>query len=129
MTRIGPTDVVMPACGRAAAYRVSVLTVFRALGSVWRALCEPTSAGPAFPSMASVKPSSGRPAGRSGRFRSASQRSRCPRVSEQHLPSSPAYRFYSHLLKRRGTALYGCSVDPGRAMLCTVSSPRWPQWP
>ena len=125
MTRIGPTDVVMPTHGRAADGPVSARTSFRAPGSAWRCPREPTSARPVFSTVASVKTASGRLAGRSGRFRPASRRSRCPRVSEQHFPTSPA-----HPLKCRTAAFHGCSVDPGRDMLCILlSPPRWLQLP
>ena len=123
MTRTGPTDVVMPACGCAADSPASARTAFRAPGSVWRTPRVPTSARPVFPAVASVKPIPGRLAGRSGRFRPACQR--CPRVSEQRFPTSPEYRH-----RRRTAAPHGCSVDPGRDMLCILLSlPRWLQWP
>jgi hypothetical protein len=127
MTRIGPTDVVMPTYGRAADGPVSALIAFRAPGSACRTSCEPTSARPEFPRVASVKPACGRLA---DRFRPACPRSRCPRVGEQHFPASPAQRPYPHPLRRRAAALYGCPVDPGRDMLCTLNSPpRRLQWP
>jgi hypothetical protein len=116
MTWIGPTDVVMPTCHRAVLGPVSALTAFRAPGSACRTFCEPTSARPEFPRVASVKPASGRLVGRSGRFRPASPWPRCPRVSEQHIPALPAQRPYPHPLKRRAAALDGCPVDPGRDM-------------
>jgi hypothetical protein len=125
MTRTGPTDVVMPAYSRAADAPVSARTAFRAPGSAWHIPGESTTARPVFPTVASVKPASGRLAGRNGRFRPASQRSRCPRTSEQRFPTPPAYRH-----KRRTAALHGCSVDPGRDVLCILLSlPRWLQWP
>jgi hypothetical protein len=129
MTRTGPTDVVMPACGRAADGPVSVPTAFRAPGSVRRTPRASVAADPVFLRVAPVKHASGRLTGRCGRFRPASQRSRCPRVSEQHCSTSPAHRIYPHVLRRRAAALYGCSVAPGRDVLCTLSSPPWPQWP
>ena len=130
MTRIGPTDVVMPTCGRAADGPVSALIAFHTPGSACRTPCEPTSARPEFSRVASVKPACGRLVGRSGWLRPASPWSRYPRVGEQHFPASPTQRPYPHPLMRRAAALYGCPVDPGRDMLCTLNSPpRRLQWP
>ena len=129
MTRTGPTDAVMPTCTRIADGPVSALIAFRAPGSVWCTPREPTSARPVFPRVALVNHACGRFAGRPGRFWSAGQGSRCPRVSEQKFLGSPTHRIYLCLLKHRAAALYGSSVDPGRDMLCTLSTPRWTQWP
>jgi hypothetical protein len=129
MTRRGATDAVVPTCSRVADGPVSALIAFRARGSVWHIPREPTSARPVSPRVTLVHHACGRFAGQLGWFRSAGRGSWCPRVSEQRFSSEPTHRIYSHLLKQRTGALYGCSVDPGREMLCTFSSPRWLQWP
>ena len=118
MTRTGPTDAVMPTCTRIADGPVSALIAFRAPGSVWCTPREPTSARPVFPRVALVNHACGRFAGRPGRFWSAGQGSRCPRVSEQKFLGSPTHRIYLCLLKLANQLVKGetlkvfCFVPP-----------------
>jgi hypothetical protein len=40
------------------------------------------------------------------------------------------YRLYLYLLQWHAAMFFGCSFDPGRDVLCILSSPRrWLQWP
>ena len=140
MTRTGPADVVMPACGRTASGArprpALARPCSRALVCAWPASREPSYARAVFPGVASFKPASGRLAGRSRRLGPAClpPGRRC--VTEWHLPhslcpQSPAlaHPLYLYLHKWHAAALDGCSFDPGRDMLCILFSPPRPQWP
>jgi len=138
MTRTGPADVGMSACGHAAAARqVLARRGFRELVSVWPASGEPTLVRAVFPRSARFKPAFDRGPGRFRGLRpggpvpphrpgraAGPQRPPCPR------PSWIAYPLYLYLLEWPAAALPGCSIDPGRDMLCILTSPpRWLQWP
>ena len=138
MTRTGPADVAVSACGHAAARRpVPSRPGFGELVSVWPASREPTVVRAVFPGSASFKPASYRMPGRSPRLQPGGPmpprrpvrapgppRPPCPRSS------SRAYPLYLYLLEWPAAALPGCSIDPGRDMLCILTSPpRWLQWP
>jgi hypothetical protein len=105
----------MSACGRASPSRpVLVRPGLREPVSVWPLSHGLTVVGAVFPGSAALKPASCRLAGRS----------RQPRSST--LTHSP----YSHLPEWPGTAIPGSSFDPGRDMLCILTSPpQWLQWP
>jgi len=137
MTRTGLADVVMSACGHDAAGRpVPARPGFRELVSVWPASGEPTVVRAVFPGPASFKPAFYRtpeahpparppamPPHRPVRA-PGPPRPPCPR------PSSLAYPLYLYLLEWPAAAPPGCSIDPGRDMLCILTSPpRWLQWP
>jgi hypothetical protein len=117
MTRTGPTDVVMPACRRTVPGRpVLNWPGSRGLPSVPPAPGVPDVARAVFPGEESVKPVPGRLPARPGR----------PRLAGP----LPVHPLYLYLLKRPAVALPGCPFDPGRDMLCILTSPpRWLQWP
>ncbi len=135
MTRTGPADVVMPA-------RHSTVTGRPVLarpgsgesGSDWAGRRGPAFDRHAFPGSAFGKPTHHQLAGRSDRLRSA----RPPRARAAH-PPHPRYPrrlalthpLYLYLLGWRAASVYGWSSDPGRDILCilTTSPPRWLQWP
>jgi hypothetical protein len=133
MTRTGPADVVMPAFRRTAPGR-PVLTRPRSreLVSARPANGRPAVARAVFPAEESVKPVPGwRPARprqpRPAELRSRHRRGGSPRPTG---PGLPAHPLYLYLLKRPAVALSGCPFDPGRDMLCILTSPpRWLQWP
>lgn len=148
MTTTGPADVVMAACARAVAGPlVSARPGFRELVSVWPASGEPTVVRARFPGSASFKPAVDRMTGRSR----PRQPDPCPPASTQpyqpHQPHQPhrparapgppcprssplAHPLYLYLLEWPAVALPGWSIDPGRDMLCILTSPpRWLQWP
>jgi hypothetical protein len=139
MTTTGPADVVMAACAPAVAgLLVSAPPGFRELVSLWPASGEPTVVRAVFPGSASFKPAVDRTTGRS-RPRQPDPRppaSTLPRRSAR-APGPPcsrsswiAYPLYLYLLERPAVALPGWSIDPGRDMLCILTSPpRWLQWP
>jgi len=142
MTRTGLADAAMPAPSRAAPGR----TLLARPGSHELPSARPASRVPVFvrapfpgsasfklPRPASIKPASGRLAGRSRRPWQACPplpRQRRARAPHPPGPWSPAGPLCSHLLKGRAASLSGCSVDPGRDALCILTSPpRWLQWP
>jgi hypothetical protein len=131
MTRTGPANVAMSACAHAATgLPVPARSGFRDPVSVWPASGEPTVVRAVFPGSASFKPAAGRAPGRSRRR----QPDRRPPASTlPHRPaqsSSLAYPLYLYLLEWPAVALPGWSIDPGRDMLCILTSlPRWLQWP
>jgi hypothetical protein len=71
------------------------------------------------------------PAVRSGRLRSARpplipQRTPVP----QPCQPMPEHRLYLYLFQWHAATLFGCSFDPGRDVLCILTSPRrWLRWP
>ncbi len=131
MTRTGPTDVGMSACGHAApGPPVSVPPGSRELVSVWPASAEPTVVRAVFPGCACSKPAPGLLAFRSRRLRPALPMP--PRIRGRRPPCRrpPAYPLYLYLLEWPAAAPPGCPFDPGRVMLCIrTSPPRWLQWP
>jgi hypothetical protein len=137
MTRTGPADVAMSACSSASASRpVLARPGFRELVSVRPLSHEPTVVRAVFPGSASRKPGFCRLAGRSRQAPSYPPISHRPVWVPGHprpsCPRSPAlaYPIYLYLPEWPGTASPGSSVDPGRDMLCILTSPpRWLQWP
>ena len=135
MTTTGPANVVMAACSHAVADPlVPARPGFRELVSVWPASGEPTLVRAVFPRPACFKPAFDRVPGRSRGLQSArpmpphrSARAPgppCPR------PSWIANPLYLYLREWPAAALPGCSIDPGRDMLCILTSPpRWLQSP
>jgi hypothetical protein len=113
MTWTAPTDAVMSACGRAAPDRPAAV----------RGVC---------PGFVSSKPAPGWLTARSDRLRPALPMPRHQRVRARRppCPRPPAYPLYLYLLGRPAAALPGFPFDPGRAMLCMLTSPpQWLQWP
>jgi hypothetical protein len=138
MTRTGPADVVVSACGRAATGRpVLARPGSGEPGSGWAGYRDSAFVRVAFPSSASRKPAHHRLAGRSGRLRSACppqrpQRVRAARLPHPRCPRPPvlAHPLYLYLLGWPAASVYGWSFDPGRDILCIlISPPRWLQWP
>ena len=135
MTTTGPADFAMAACAHAVAGPlVSARPGFRELVSVWPASGEPTLVRAVFPRSACFKPAFERVPGRPRGLPSAGPMPPhrllrapglpCPR------PSWIAYPLYLYLREWPAAALPGCSIDPGRDMLCILTSPpRWLQWP
>jgi hypothetical protein len=135
MMRRGPAEVVMSACGHAVARRpVLARPGFRELVSVWPASGEPTLVRAVFPRSARFKPAIDRVPGRARGLPSAGPMpprrpvrapgSPCPR------PSWIANPLYLYLREWPAAAPPGCSIDPGRDMLCILTSPpRWLLWP
>ena len=138
MTTIRSVNAVMPAGGHASAARpVLARPGLRELVSVCPASGEPTVVRRVLPGSASFKPASRRVLGRSRRLGpdlekpphwpgrpSGPPRPPCPRSS------SLVHPLYLYLPERPAAALPGCSTDPGRDMLCLLTSPpRWLQWP
>ena len=124
MTTTGPADVVMAACSHAVAGSlVPARPGFRELVSVWPASGEPTVVRAVFPGSASFKPAVD-PASTQPHRPDRTAGPPCPR-------SSPlAHPLYWYQLEWPAVALPGWSIDPGRDMLCMLTSPpRWPQWP
>jgi hypothetical protein len=143
MTSTGPADVVMAVCSRAVAGPlVPARPGFRELVSVWPASGEPTVVRAVFPGSASFKPAF-KPANdpMTGPSRTRQPNPRPPASTQPHRPaqapgtpchrSSPlAHPLYLYLLEWPAVALPGWSIDPGRDMLCILTSPpRWLQWP
>jgi hypothetical protein len=131
MTRTGPADVAMSACAHAATGRPVVARPgFGELVCVWPASGEPTLVRAVFPRSASFKPAS---------CRSRRSQEDCPAPSRRPVRapgppcprrSVPAYPLYFYLLEWPAAAQPGCSIDPGRDVLCILTSPpRWLQWP
>jgi hypothetical protein len=145
MTTTGPADVVMAACAHAVAGPlVSARPGFRELVSVWPASGEPTVVRAVFPGSASVKPAVDRMTGRSRPRQPDPRPPASTQTHQTHQPhraarapgpsyprSSPlANPLYLYLLERPAVALPGWSIDPGRDMLCLLTSPpRWLQSP
>jgi hypothetical protein len=156
MTRTGPADAVLPACRHAPAGR-SVLTRpgprdSRGLAPIrlvcvcsstawsstaWSSTARPATGVPAivravFPGGEPFKPVPGWLPARPSRLCPAGLLTR-PRPAEAPRPpcsGSPPHPLYLYLLKRPAVALSGCLFDPGRDMLCILTSPpRWLQWP
>ena len=141
MTRTGPADVVLPAYRHATARR-QVLTRPGPRGSrgpvpIRLVSGRPATGAPAilravFPGEALFKPVPGRFPARSRRLRPADlpPRPRHAAMPRPPCPGSPPHPLYLYLLKRPAVALSGCPFDPGRDMLCILTSPpRWLQWP
>jgi hypothetical protein len=142
MTTTGPADFVMAACAHAVAGPlVPARPGFRELVSVWPASGEPTVVRAVFPGSASFKPAVDRMTGRS---RPRQPDPRPPASTQTHQPHRPArapgpsyprssplaHPLYLYLLERPAVALPGWSIDPGRDMLCILTSPpRWLQSP
>ena len=132
MTRTGPADVAMLACHRTVPARHGS----HRPGSGRAGYRESAFAGTVVPRSASVKPAHPRFGGRSGLLRPSGP-SRPQRVQKARPPHPPcprqptlAYPLYPYLLGRHTTPICGWSFDPGRDMLCKVTSPpRWLQWP
>ena len=105
MTKTGPADVGMSACGSTGpGTPVRPRPGFCERVSVWSASRDPAFARAVFPGSASFKPAD-------RRLRPVCASLRYQRVLASH-------------------PRYGCSFDPGRDMLCIVTSPpRWLQWP
>jgi hypothetical protein len=138
MTTTGPADVVVSACGHAEAARpVLARHGFRELVCIWPAAGEPTLVRAVVPRSACFKPAFDRLPGRSRGLRLCGPVPpyRPVRAVGPPRPSCPrrpwiAYPLYLYLLERPAAALPGCSIDPGRDMLCILTlPPRWLQWP
>jgi len=135
MIRTGPADAVVSAYSRAApGWAVPARPGSRELLSA-RPASRPPASGAPFPGAATLKPASGRLAGRSGRSRPAclllrqQQRVRAPHPPGPR-PPAPADPLYLYLLKWHPVPLFGSSFDPGRDTLCMLTSPPpWLQWP
>ena len=142
MTSTGPADVVMAACSHAVAGSlVPARPGFPELVSVWPASGEPTVVRAVFPGSASFKPAVNP---KTGPSRTRQPDHRPPASTQIHQPHRPArapgppcprpsslaHPVYLYLRERPAAALPGCSSDPGRDMLCPLTSPpRWLQWP
>jgi hypothetical protein len=145
MTTTGPADVVMAACSHAVAgLLVSAPPGFCELVSLWPASGEPTVVRAVFPGPASFKPAVDRTTGRSPLRRPNPRPPASTQPHRTHQPHRPtrapgppcprssplAHRLYLYLLEWPAVALPGWSIDPGRDMLCILTSPpRWLQWP
>jgi hypothetical protein len=138
MTSTGLADVTMSACGHASASRpVLAQPGFRELVSVRPLSHEPTVARAVFPSLVFSKPVSCRPPGRLRRAQMYPPKPPHRPVRESGSPRPPcrrphalAHPVYLYLPEWPGTAVSVSSFDPGRDMLCTLTSPpRWLQWP
>jgi hypothetical protein len=133
MTRTGPAYVAMPACRhtpsrRPALTRPSFCEVFFARPATGA----PPIARAVFLGEKSFKPGPGRLTAWPRRLRPVGRAPRRRRIGVPRPLCSrlPAHRLYLYLLKRPAVALSGCSFDPGRDMLCILTSPpRWLQWP
>jgi hypothetical protein len=128
MTRTGPADVGMSACHGAATGR-PVLARPRCHESAFVRV--------GFPGSVSGKPAHHRLAGRSGRLWSAyppqrPQRGRaaCPPHSRHQRQPALTHPVYLYLPGWHAASVYEWSFDPGRDILCMLSSPpRRLQWP
>jgi hypothetical protein len=152
MTRTGPADTVLPACRYAAAGRpvltrpgprdsrgLAPLRLVSAWSnvSVWSNTVRAATGVPAivravFPGRGPFKPVPGWLPARPRRLCPAGLLSR-PRPTGAPRPpcsGSRPHPLYLYLLKRPAVALSGRLFDPGRDMLCILTSPpRWLQWP
>ena len=135
MTRTEPGDIVMSSCARTMPdWPVPARSCSGGLASVWPASHEAALDRPVFPESVSSKPGPGRLADRSCRRQLVRPPLRRQRGRASHSPClrQPAlvHRLYLYLLDWRAALRYGCSFDPGRDMLCLLTSPpRWLQWP
>jgi hypothetical protein len=135
MTRTEPGDVVMSTCARTMPdWPVPARSCSGGLASVWPAPHEAALDRPVFPESVSPKPGLGRQADRSCRRQVVRPPLRRQRGRASHSPClrQPAlvHRPYLHLLDWHAALRYRCSFDPGRDMLCILTSPpRWLQWP
>lgn len=143
MTRTGPGDVGVPACRRTVpgwpsppglARTNPAPATNRALAG--SAVVSRPFAGTALPGSASSNlPITGSPVGLVGSGRPARRGLSAPirhARRTRHVRVSPRwhFRFTLYLLGRHATPIYGCSFDPGRDILCLITSPpRWLQWP
>jgi hypothetical protein len=136
MTRTGPADVVMSAYDLTTYGRPLIRRPrSRQPGSGRAGFGESVFGQAVFPGSASAKLAHRRPAGRSGRLRPGCQP---PRRAQTALPSHPpclpqpalALPLYLYLPGWLAIPIYGRSFDPGRDILCILTSPpRWLQWP
>ena len=136
MTRTGPADVAMSACRHASASRpVLARPGFRELVSVWPLSHGPTVFRAVFPGSAFLKPASCRLAGRSRRPQSSPRFRRTGPSGHRVLRGRRVRgRPRSHIrftcTCQSGAVLPGSPFDPGRDVLCILTSPpRWLQWP
>ena len=135
MMRTGPADVAVSACGHVGARRpVPARLGFRELVSIWPASGEPTLFRAVVPRSACFKPAFYRVPGRSRGLPSAGPMPPHRPVRALNLPCPRPSRIadpvYLYLREWPAAALPGCSIDPGRDMLCILTSlPRWLQWP
>ena len=144
MTRTLAADTVMSACDRTASGRPAPALVppvspepypsrgpYAARGSY--APGGPYAARGPYPSRGSacVRRASCPPAVRSGRLRPARPPLIPPRAEvPRHGQPVPVFRVYLYLSQWHAVTLFGCSFDPGRDVLCLVTSPRRRlQWP
>ena len=137
MTRTGPADVVMLAYHRTVpGWPVPARPDSHEPGSGRVGCRESAFAATFFPGSASFKPTHPRFAGRSGRLRpSCPPRPRHAQTARSPHPPCPrkpalAHPLYLYLLERHTTPISGWSFDPGRDILCILTSPPpWLQWP
>ena len=133
MTRIGPGDVAVPSCRRTPPRRPALTRPrSRELAFARPAPGVPAIARAVFPGEESFKPGPGRLTTRPRQLHLAGQLTRPWRIGAPCPPGFrlPAHPLYLYQLKRLAVALSGCSFDPGRDMLCILTSPpRWLQWP
>ncbi len=126
MTRIGPGDVAVPSCKRTPLRRPALTRPSsRELAFARTALGAPVAARAVFPGEETFKPGSGWLTGRPRRRHLAGQLTR-PRRIVAPCPQGfrlPVHPLYLYQLKRPAVALSGCSFDPGRDMLCILTSP------
>src|SRR5580693_3265127 len=119
MTRTLTAGTVMSACDHTPS------------GGSTPALVWPVSRGSyASHGSAYVRRASCPPAVGSGRLRPARpplipQRAGVPRPCQP----MPEDRLYLYLYQWHAATLFGCSFDPGRDVLCLLTSPRWLHWP
>jgi hypothetical protein len=133
MTRTGPGYVTVPACRHTPPRRPAPTRPgSRKLVLARSAPGAPAIARAVFPGEEPFKPGPARLTGRPRWLRPAGQLARHRRIAAPGRPCSraPAHPLYLYLLKRPATAPSGSSFDPGRDMLCILTSPpRWLQWP
>jgi hypothetical protein len=147
MTRTGPADVGMPSCRRAEARRPVLSRPgprrprdSRELAAIRLVSVRPATGVPAvvravFPAGGLFKPVSGPVSGRLPARPGRLPAGLLPRPRHAGPPrppcsGSPPHPLYLYLLTRPAVALSGCLFDPGRDMLCILTSPpRWLQWP
>jgi hypothetical protein len=133
MTRTGPGNVAVPSCRRTPPRRPALTRPSSCeLVFTWPAPGVPAIARAVFPGEESFKPGPGRLTARARRLHLGGQLTRHRRIGAPCPPCFrlPAHPLYLYQLKRPAVALSGCSFDPGRDMLCILTSPpRWLQWP